>query len=152
MKGANMSRNSLSNALGFPDPVIQGDGEDQAHDPFRSRFPRKAERTIASTFGRHVRPWMNRTFSYVIVVSLCVFWSGCAVFYGPDYVKVSPEHPSVVVGATQQFKLRAFYLNPTYNEDKTGVTEWSSSNPAVATISKYGVATAIAPGEALITG
>jgi uncharacterized protein YjdB len=65
-----------------------------------------------------------------------------------SFVEVSPEHPSIVVGATQQFKLRAFYLN----EDKTGVTEWSSSNPAVATISKYGVATAIAPGEALITG
>jgi hypothetical protein len=32
------------------------------------------------------------------------------------------------------------------------VTEWSSSNTAVATIPKYGVATAIAPGETLIMG
>jgi hypothetical protein len=99
-----------------------------------------------------VRFWMNKTFSCLIVISLCGFWSACEIFYGPAYVEVSPEHPSIVVGATQQFKLRAFYLNPTYNEDKTGVTEWSTSNPAVATISKYGVATAIAPGEALITG
>jgi hypothetical protein len=63
-----------------------------------------------------MRPWMNSTFSCVMVIFLCVFCSGCEIFYGPNYVKVSPEHPSVVVGATQQFG-SAFYLNPTYNED-----------------------------------
>jgi hypothetical protein len=77
---------------------------------------------------------------------------GCELFCGPVYVEVSAKHPTVVAGAKQRFKLRAIYLNPCHDEDKTGVTEWSSSNNAVATISKYGVATAIASGETLITG
>jgi len=99
-----------------------------------------------------MRLWMKGIFSYVIVVSCICFCPACDVFYGPDYVEVSPEHPTVVAGAKQQFKLRAVYLKPYYDEDKTGVTDWFSSNTAVATISKFGVATAIAPGETLITG
>jgi hypothetical protein len=74
------------------------------------------------------------------------------VFYGPSYVEISPEDPSVSVGNTQQFKLRAFYIDPTYDEDKTGVADWTSSNTSVATISKFGVATAIAPGVTVIKG
>ena len=107
---------------------------------------------IIVLIGGNMRFWMRRTFSYVLVVSALCLWSGCEALLGPDLVEVSPEHPTVVVGATQQFKLTATYFSPTYVEDKTGVTEWSSSNTAVATISQSGLAKAIAPGETLITG
>lgn len=99
-----------------------------------------------------MRFWIKGTFSYVIVVSCLCFWSACYALFGPTYVQVSPEHPSVTVGATQQFKLRAYWTNPYRDEDKTGITDWTSSNPAVATISTSGLATAVAPGETLITG
>ena len=99
-----------------------------------------------------MRFWMKGTFSYVIVVFCLGMWVGCEALFGPDYVEVSPEHPTVAIGTKQQFKLRAIYLNPYYDEDKTGVSDWSSSNNAVATISATGLATAIAPGETLITG
>jgi hypothetical protein len=60
---------------------------------------------------------IKRTFSYVVVVFCLCFWSACDVLYGPDYVEVSPEHPIVIVGARQQFKLRAYYRNPYYGEE-----------------------------------
>jgi len=80
------------------------------------------------------------------------FWSGCDALYGPLLVEISPEDPSISLGATQQFKMRASYSDPYHSEDKTGVTEWSSSNSAVATISQVGLATAIAPGVTVIKG
>jgi len=72
--------------------------------------------------------------------------------YGPDWVEISPEDPSITVGTTQQFSLRAFYINRYADEDKTGVSDWLSSNPSVATVSKVGVATAVAPGVTVIKG
>ena len=67
-----------------------------------------------------------------VAILLCslIFAIGCDVFYGPDRVEISPEDPSITVGVTQQFRLRAFYTNPYSDEDKTGVSDWSSSNPS----------------------
>jgi uncharacterized protein YjdB len=95
---------------------------------------------------------MKRALGYVIVFSSLFLWAGCNALFGPDWVEVSPEHPTVAVGATQQFRLRAIYTNPPSGSDVTRDSGWSSSNPAVATISATGLATAIAPGETLITG
>jgi 6-phosphogluconolactonase (cycloisomerase 2 family) len=67
------------------------------------------------------------------------------------YVDVKPRNPTVVVGATQQFRLVANFMD-FHDEDKTGVSQWSSSNPAVATINNVGVATALAVGTTKIKG
>ena len=106
------------------------------------------------TFTGVDRGFSFKTSLRQVAFLLCIlsFAMGCDVFYGPDRVEISPEDPSITVGATQQFRLRAFYTNPYSNEDKTGVSDWSSSNPSVATVSNVGLATAVAPGVTVIEG
>jgi trimeric autotransporter adhesin len=66
------------------------------------------------------------------------------------YISVTPADPSVPAGATKQFS--ATGINPdgsTY--DLAGNVTWTSSDPAVATISSSGLATALATGTTAIT-
>jgi DNA/RNA endonuclease G (NUC1) len=64
-------------------------------------------------------------------------------------VKIAPASASITVGATQQFTATAFDAS---NQPVAGVTfTWSSGATTVATVSTSGVATAIAPGDAVIT-
>jgi hypothetical protein len=94
-----------------------------------------------------------RPVAFLICLICCIAClPACEAFFGPAFVEISPEDPSIDVGATQQFRLRAIYTSPASSEDKTGVAEWSSSNTAVATISKTGLATGIAPGVTVIKG
>jgi len=64
-------------------------------------------------------------------------------------VTVAPANASIAQGATQAFTATAF---DAANQPIAGVTfTWSSDAPAVASVSAGGVATALAPGDAVIT-
>jgi hypothetical protein len=64
-------------------------------------------------------------------------------------LSISPLNPSVVAGATQQFTATAFYSDSS-RTDVTSSATWSSSNPAVATISATGLALTVAQGNTTI--
>jgi DNA/RNA endonuclease G (NUC1) len=63
-------------------------------------------------------------------------------------ITVAPASANLTVGATQSFSASAFDIasQPIANTPFT----WTSSNPAVATVSSTGVATAVAEGDTLI--
>jgi DNA/RNA endonuclease G (NUC1) len=64
-------------------------------------------------------------------------------------VTVAPATAAITVGATQQFTATALDAS---NQPIAGVTfTWSTSAPAVATVSANGLATAVATGDATIT-
>ncbi|MGA9732001.1 MAG: Ig-like domain-containing protein, partial [Candidatus Acidiferrales bacterium] len=67
-------------------------------------------------------------------------------------VKITPANPTIATGATQQFSLVVTYVDGQTDHPSPSSTAWSSDNAAVATISKAGIATAIAAGTANIGG
>jgi len=68
-------------------------------------------------------------------------------------LQVTPVEPSIALGFTQQFTATGTYSDAT-SQDLTGVVTWSSSNPAVASVSNapgsQGLATSFAEGETMI--
>lgn len=60
-----------------------------------------------------------------------------------------PIQATLKVGGTQQFTAERFYTDGT-TEERTATASWSSSDPAIATVSG-GLATAVAPGTVAIT-
>jgi hypothetical protein len=67
-------------------------------------------------------------------------------------VKITPANPTVAISAMQQFVLSATYADGTTDAEPPGDVTWASDNTAVATISKLGVATAVAAGTTNIGG
>jgi uncharacterized protein YjdB len=65
-------------------------------------------------------------------------------------ISVTPQDPSAVQGATQQFTSIGNYADGT-SWDITSQVVWRTSNISVATVDSDGLATAIAPGTATIT-
>jgi hypothetical protein len=67
--------------------------------------------------------------------------------------KVTPVNPTVIKGTTQQFKATGTFADNS-TQDLTAVSSWTSSAPAIATISNapgtQGLATAIAGGTTTI--
>lgn len=71
-----------------------------------------------------------------------------------DSIQISPTAQSVAVGSTAQFTAAGVVghgSHPSTSQDVTGSVTWSSSAPAVATISSGGVATGVSAGTATIT-
>jgi len=70
-------------------------------------------------------------------------------------VSVSPTSQSVAVGQTAQFTALGVYghgsNHPSSSQDITDSVTWTSSVPAVATISATGVATGVSVGSTTIT-
>ncbi len=64
---------------------------------------------------------------------------------------ISPLNGSVQPSSTQQFMATGTYSDNSTG-DVTSQTEWTSSNPAVATISSAGLATGVALGNTTISG
>lgn len=62
---------------------------------------------------------------------------------------ISPSNPSVAVGASQAFTAIGHYGDG-QNVDATAHVQWSSSDPAVATIGPDGIAHGVAPGATTI--
>lgn len=69
-----------------------------------------------------------------------------------DSLAVTPATASVVVEATEQLTATATLLDGTTTEDVTGDTAWSTSDDETATVDAAGLVTAVAAGEATITG
>jgi len=63
-------------------------------------------------------------------------------------LRVSPTNPSVHVGLTQQFTATGVYSDGS-NKNLTSSVTWSSSDDEYVTISKAGLATAVAEGETI---
>ncbi len=64
-------------------------------------------------------------------------------------IAVTPASPSVGVGSTQQFTATGTYADGS-TQNLSGQVTWSSSTPAVATISGTGLATAVTTGSSTI--
>ena len=65
-------------------------------------------------------------------------------------ITVTPPNQALLVGTTQQFTATGTYTDNSVR-DVSSQAAWSSSNPAVASIDTYGLATAIATGPTTIT-
>ncbi|HEV2195663.1 MAG TPA: beta-propeller fold lactonase family protein [Candidatus Acidoferrum sp.] len=80
--------------------------------------------------------------------------SGTGSVSGLASISLSPTNPTIPLGLRQQFLATGFFKNGTVSDLTTSVT-WSSSNPAIATISNstgsLGLATSSAQGTTVIT-
>jgi uncharacterized protein YjdB len=71
-----------------------------------------------------------------------------------DTLAISPATQSLAVGQTAQFTAQGNITHgkhPSSNTDVTNVVSWTSTAPAVATVSAAGLATAVSPGTTTIT-
>ncbi len=94
-----------------------------------------------------------KTFVQIIPVLSIVALSGCI---GADVsnlfitgVKLTPANPTIAVGATQQFRLTATYLDG-QTSNVTNDSTYLSDNEMVATVDKSALATPVAVGTANI--
>lgn len=69
---------------------------------------------------------------------------------GPLSVSVSPSAPGLSIGGTVQLKASAAFPDGT-TQDVTNSATWTSSNPAIATVSTSGLVTAKGSGQATIS-
>jgi hypothetical protein len=94
-----------------------------------------------------------KTFVQIIPVLSMVALSGCI---GSDVsnlfitgVKLTPANPTIAIGATQQFRLTATYLDG-QTSNVTNDSTYLSDNLAVATVNDSALATPVAVGTANI--
>lgn len=78
---------------------------------------------------------------------------GCGNPQGLDSVQVAPSVQALAVGQTAQFTATGTYGNANHasTQNVTGSVTWSSTAPAVATVSASGLATAVGAGTTTIT-
>jgi uncharacterized protein YjdB len=87
------------------------------------------------------------------LAALALPFVGCSATQ-VDTITVSPATQVLAVGQTAQFSATGTIghgKHPSSSTDVTNVVAWSSSAPAVATISSSGVATAVSAGTTTIT-
>ena len=65
-------------------------------------------------------------------------------------IAVTPTNPSMAVGTTKQFAATGTFSDSS-TQDLTGSVLWTSSSPAVASISAQGLATSLTTGNSTIT-
>ncbi len=65
-------------------------------------------------------------------------------------IDVGPPNPSIALGLTYQFRATGIYADGSKGDISSMVT-WSSSAPAVALLSRAGIATSVVPGQTTIT-
>ncbi len=94
----------------------------------------------------------RRAFLGLLLLCLGSSLVGCAVS-GLDSIQVSPTTQALTVGQTTQFSVVGTYGNGSHPHTQaitTGLT-WTSSNPAVASVSTAGLAVAVGAGTTTIT-
>jgi Bacterial Ig-like domain (group 2) len=86
-------------------------------------------------------------------ICMLLFLAGCGNPAGLDSVNVTPATQSAAVGQTTQFTAIGTYGNASHSstQDVTSTVTWTSSTPAVATVSASGAATAVSAGSTVIT-
>lgn len=72
--------------------------------------------------------------------------------YEVDSVAVTPATATLAAAETEQLTATATLLDEETEADVTGDTEWESDDEAAATVDAAGLVTAVATGEATITG
>ncbi len=94
-----------------------------------------------------------RHFKVLSFSCLVLFLAGCGNPSGLDSVQVTPAAQSLTVGQTAQFTAVGTYGNASHSSTKniTSTVTWTSSIPAVATVSDSGIATAVSAGTTTIT-
>ena len=94
-----------------------------------------------------------RHFKVLSFSCLVLFLAGCGNPSGLDSVQVTPAAQSLTVGQTAQFTAVGTYGNASHSstQNLTSTVTWTSSIPAVATVSASGVATAVSAGTTTIT-
>ena len=97
---------------------------------------------------------MNRLrFGAFLLAALAVPFIGCGTSQ-VDSIQLSPTTQNLVAGQTVQFSAMGTYghgHHPATTQDVTSLVTWSSSAPAVATISSTGLATAVSAGTTTIS-
>ena len=93
-----------------------------------------------------------RHFRAISFSCLVLFLAGCGS-KGLNSVQVTPATQSLSVGQTAQFTAIGTYGNSSRpsTQNITGTVTWSSSVPAVATVSASGMATGVSAGTTIIT-
>jgi uncharacterized protein YjdB len=96
----------------------------------------------------------NRKFlAATLLIGLVVPLTSCGNPSGLDSIQVSPTAQTLTVGQTLQFTATGTYgnANHEHTQDVTTQVTWTSSTPAVATVSASGLATAVSSGTTTIT-
>ena len=94
----------------------------------------------------------RRYFRALSFACLVLFLTGCGS-RGLDFIQVTPTTQSLTVGQTAQFAAVGTYgnANNPSTQNVTSSVTWTSSVPAVATVSTSGVATGVNAGTTTIT-
>src|SRR5712692_9486405 len=125
-----------------------------ADDPpaAQGRWPSSAE---GASLGAIVMwPFIHRLC--VVPLFVLLGFSSCKIVFFTDgsrvrAVHVTPANPTIAVGTGQQFVASVLFSDGiNFQVRLTGVL-WSSSNPAIATISSDGLATGHSAGTVIIT-
>ncbi len=89
----------------------------------------------------------------LFLIGPLALFAGCTNPSGLDSITVSPTAQSIAVGETAQFSATGTFGNSKSASTKnvTGSVTWTSSAPAIATISSTGLATAVSAGSTTIT-
>ena len=106
---------------------------------------------------------MNRRLTNILRIASVVLpllsLTGCCGKFFPDStdveaVTVSPTNATILPGGTQQFTATGTYGSSTSGNtgNVTSITEWTSSDPSIATINSSGLATGIKVGTVTIKG
>jgi uncharacterized protein YjdB len=96
---------------------------------------------------------LNRTGLNVLLAGLALVVVGCSNTE-VGYIQISPATQSLAAGQTVQLTATGIIghgTHPTSSQDVTNQVIWTSSTPAVATVSSSGLSTAVSIGTATIS-
>src|ERR1017187_11017276 len=97
--------------------------------------------------------FVRRCFYGLSLAGLAMMVVGCTNPQGLDSIQVTPSTKTLAVGQTTQFTATGIYGNANHasTQNITGSVTWTSSLPAVATVSSTGLVTALSGGTTSIT-
>lgn len=89
----------------------------------------------------------------LLLLSPIVFLAACSNPMGLDFIRVSPATQALAVGQTTQLTAVGTYGNANHasTQNVTSLVTWTSTTPAVATVSAAGLVTAVGAGTTTIT-
>jgi len=89
----------------------------------------------------------------LLPLCLITLMIGCSNPQGLDFIQVTPAAQSLAVGQTTQLNATGTYGNAKHpsTQNVTSLVIWSSTTPAVATVSSAGLVTAVGAGTTTIT-
>ena len=96
---------------------------------------------------------VHRSVPGLFLLSLVTLMIGCSNPQGLDFIRISPAAQSLAVGQTTQLTATGTYGNAKHpsTQNVTNLVTWTSTTPAVATVSAAGVVTGVGAGTTTIT-